>query len=273
MDDRELDARELKELNDRFASLSPLPLLRWILDRYPGSVALASSLGPEDLLLTHLLAQTGRPAQVFVLDTGRLHEESYETLERCRQLYGSKLSFEIYFPKSEALERMVKEKGLFSFYESLENRHECCAIRKVEPLGRALAGLKAWVSGLRRQQLATRTEIALIERDLAHGGILKLNPLANWSWDDLQKYITQEQVLVNPLQKRGYTSIGCAPCTRAIQPGEDIRAGRWWWETAADKECGLHLQLNEQNLQLKEQNLQLKEQNLQLNEQKAVKQK
>jgi phosphoadenosine phosphosulfate reductase len=209
------------------------------LELYHPSAALASSFSLEDCILMDLLARRRPAARVFALDTGRLDPETYECAEAMSARCG--LRVEWYFPQREPVEALEREKGLFSFRESVENRRECCGIRKVEPLGRALAGLRAWITGLRRGQGVTRTDLRVVEVDAAHGGIAKISPLAGWTLDRVKAYVRERKLPYNRLYDRGYTSIGCAPCTRAIRPGEDERAGRWWWESPDHKECGLHL--------------------------------
>jgi len=197
----------------------------------------ASSLAAEDMVLTDLILKAGLPIGIFSLDTGRLHPETLGMLDKVKETYGYEIA--VYRPDPAAVEQYVAQNGLNAFYDSVEMRRECCRVRKVEPLGRALAGNKAWVTGQRRAQSATRTELAVEEFDSAHG-LTKFNPLADWSEDDVWNYIRANGVPYNPLHDQGFPSIGCAPCTRAIQPGEDIRAGRWWWENPDSKECGLH---------------------------------
>lgn len=214
-------------------------LLRWALSRFGNRVALASSFGAEDMVVAHMLVRIDPTARVFTLDTGRLPQETYALMDRARERLGVKL--EVFFPDATAVERMVREKGLNLFYHSLEGRHECCRVRKVEPLGRALSGLDAWVTGLRREQAVTRREVLKAERDDEHGGMLKLNPLADWTNDQVWAYVKEHDVPVHPWHAKGYPSLGCLPCTRAVQPGEDARAGRWWWERPEQKECGLHV--------------------------------
>jgi phosphoadenosine phosphosulfate reductase len=203
-----------------------------------GPVKLACSFSVEDVVVIDLIRELNLPIGIFALDTGRLNEETYEVAEAVSERYG--VSIDWYFPEREAVEKLEREKGLFSFRASLENRHECCRIRKVEPLGRALAGLAGWVTGMRREQSVTRADIAPLEIDAAHGGILKINPLVSWTEAEVWAYAEKRRIPLNRLHKLGYPSIGCAPCTRAIKPGEHPRAGRWWWEDPENKECGLH---------------------------------
>jgi phosphoadenosine phosphosulfate reductase len=198
----------------------------------------ASSLAAEDMVLTDLILRAKLPIGVFTLETGRLHKETLTMVDRIREIYGYEVM--LYKPEPQAVETYVQQNGLNAFYDSVEMRKECCRIRKVEPLNRALAGNKAWITGQRRAQSTTRAELAVQEDDAAHG-MVKFNPLADWSEDDVWHYIRSNNVPYNALHDKGYPSIGCEPCTRAIQPGEDVRAGRWWWESADTKECGLHL--------------------------------
>jgi phosphoadenosine phosphosulfate reductase len=198
----------------------------------------ASSLAAEDMVLTDLILKAGLPIGIFSLETGRLHKETLEVLDKVKAHYGTEIA--LFRPQPELVEDYVSKNGLNAFYDSVEMRKECCRVRKVEPLGRALAGKQAWITGQRRAQSSTRTELAVQEDDTAHG-MAKFNPLADWSEQDVWQYIRDNNVPFNSLHERGYPSIGCEPCTRAIQPGEDIRAGRWWWENPESKECGLHL--------------------------------
>jgi phosphoadenosine phosphosulfate reductase len=202
-----------------------------------GGVALASSLSAEDQVLTALLAKIDAKIPVFTLDTGRLPQEIYNAMQATMERYGFR--YEILFPEAEAVETMTSRRGPNLFYESLESRRLCCRVRKVEPLRRRLAGLSGWICGLRREQAAMREKIRKIEWDGANG-LLKINPLADWTGEQVWDFIRANHVPYPALYDRGYTSIGCAPCTRAAQPGEDIRAGRWWWENPEHKECGLH---------------------------------
>jgi phosphoadenosine phosphosulfate reductase len=216
-------------------------ILGWAIRTYRSKIALASSFGAEDVVLIDMWWRIDPDVRVFTLDTGRLPEETYEVMERIRQRYG--IAVVTYFPKASAVEALEKEQGYYSFRRSVEERKHCCGIRKVEPLRRALASLGAWVTGLRREQAVSRTGVAVLEWDEAHG-LVKVNPLASWTESQVWAYIAKHDVPHNVLHDRGYPSIGCAPCTRAIQPGEDIRAGRWWWENPENKECGLHVEHN-----------------------------
>ena len=211
--------------------------LEAIVAEFPGS-AFASSLGAEDMVVTDAILSAGLPITVFTLETGRLHRETLDLLERVRSHYGHEI--EAFRPDPDAMARYVKEHGLNAFYESVDLRKRCCHIRKVEPLARALAGRNAWITGLRRTQSVTRTDLPLREHDPVHG-IPKFNPLADWSEAEVWACIRDRGVPYNALHDHGYPSIGCEPCTRAIRPGEDIRAGRWWWESSNAKECGLHV--------------------------------
>ncbi|MBC3868973.1 phosphoadenylyl-sulfate reductase [Undibacterium oligocarboniphilum] len=198
----------------------------------------ASSLAAEDMVLTDLILKSQLNIGIFSLETGRLHAETLGMLDKIRTTYGTEIL--LYKPDPAAVDTYVQQHGLNAFYDSVELRKECCRIRKVEPLKRALTGKKAWITGQRRAQSATRTELAVQEDDAAHG-MQKFNPLADWSEEDVWHYLRSNNVPYNPLHDKGYPSIGCEPCTRAIQPGEDIRAGRWWWENPESKECGLHV--------------------------------
>jgi phosphoadenosine phosphosulfate reductase len=199
--------------------------------------ALASSLGAEDMVLTDAILGGGIPIEIFTLDTGRLHPETLSMLERVRERYGYEIR--VYEPDANAVKRYVSELGLDAIYRSVELRRRCCEIRKVEPLGRALAGKSAWITGLRRTQSVTRADLPLKEFDPAYG-LWKFNPMAEWSEREVWEYLRSRDVPYNPLHDRGFRSIGCVPCTRPTAAGEDLRAGRWWWEDAQTKECGLH---------------------------------
>ncbi|MCX6368873.1 MAG: phosphoadenylyl-sulfate reductase [Armatimonadetes bacterium] len=205
---------------------------------YSDGLKLACSFGAEDVVLLDLISQSKLPISVFVLDTGRLHQETYDLWAQLNQRYGIKIV--AYTPQTEPLQQLLQLKGPGSFYHSIENRRECCQLRKVEPLSRALAEVKGWITGQRREQSVTRGRLPKLEVDAAHGSIAKLNPLADWTEAQVWEYIHAHRVPYNKLHDQGFPSIGCAPCTRAIEPGEDLRAGRWWWENPEQKECGLH---------------------------------
>lgn len=198
----------------------------------------ASSLAAEDMVLTDLILKAKLPIGIFSLETGRLHQETLAVLDKVKAHYNHDIT--LYHPQPEAVAQYVEQNGLNAFYDSVEMRRECCRIRKVEPLGRALASNKAWVTGQRRAQSTTRAELHVQEEDAAHA-MTKFNPLADWSEEDVWNYIRANDVPYNALHDQGYPSIGCEPCTRAVQPGEDVRAGRWWWENPDSKECGLHM--------------------------------
>jgi len=198
----------------------------------------ASSLAAEDMMLTDLILRAKLPIGIFTLETGRLHAETLGMIARIKETYGVDIA--IFRPDPSDVDTYVTQHGLNGFYDSVELRKECCRIRKVEPLKRALQGNKAWITGQRREQAATRTDLDVQEHDSAHG-MEKFNPLVDWTENDVWHYIRDNKVPYNPLHDKGYPSIGCEPCTRAIQPGEDVRAGRWWWEQPETKECGLHI--------------------------------
>lgn len=203
-----------------------------------GRTALASSLSAEDMVLTDLIVAEGLPITVFTLETGRLAPETLGMIDKIAAHWG--IPVDVYRPNPKAVAAYVTTNGRDAFYESVELRKACCGIRKVEPLKRALADKDAWVTGQRRDQSVTRVDLEVQEHDTVHG-IEKFNPLADWSWADVLAYVAARDVPINPLHARGYPSIGCDPCTRAIRPGEDPRAGRWWWEQSDSKECGLHV--------------------------------
>ncbi len=222
-------------------ALDPMILverLRFLANAYRGQIVFSTSFGIEDQVLTHLIFSNNIPIRVFTLDTGRNFQETYSTWQRTLEKYQAKV--EAFFPRTEAVEKLLKEKGANSFYESVENRKECCFIRKIEPLNRALKNQKLWVTGIRAEQSPNRNDMDFLEWDEAHQ-LIKFNPLFDWSFEEIKAFTDENGVPVNPLHKKGFVSIGCAPCTRAISEGEDFRAGRWWWEDASKKECGLHL--------------------------------
>jgi len=226
------------EWQKKLAGASPQEILAWAAEEFPsGKAAQSSSLGLEDMVITDMLMKLSSRFPVFTLDTGRLFQETYNLVEETRNRW--KLSMKVLFPDREALESLLAEKGPNSFYHSLENRKECCRIRKIDPLRRELANRDAWICGLRREQSVTRTGVEKVEWDDAFG-LVKINPLADWSEEECWQYVKDNHVPVHSLHRKGFPSIGCAPCTRAVKPGEDIRSGRWWWENPDSKECGLH---------------------------------
>lgn len=225
-------------LNTECAGMSAAELVKWAAVQFGHRLVVASSFGAEDVVLIDLAARAGVPVRIFTLDTGRLPQETYHVMDRLRERYD--LTFEVILPDAAALAELLTAKGANSFYASVENRRECCAVRKVEPLQRVLRTADAWMTGLRREQAVTRFGLAKVEFDLVNGGKLKFNPLADWSNDDVWAWIREYDVPYNALHDQGFPSIGCAPCTRAVRAGEDVRAGRWWWETPEQKECGLH---------------------------------
>ena len=221
-----------------FESKSAQEILKWSISEFGPKAGLASSFGMEDMVIIDVLSQLKGDITIFTLDTGRLHEETYEVMERARSKYG--VTIKVYFPNKEDVENLQRNKGFFSFRESMENRKECCSIRKIEPLNRALSNLDAWITGLRRDQGLTRVDVEKVAIDDNHNSILKINPLADWSLKMIEEYIKINDVPINALHKKNYPSIGCAPCTRSIEKGEDIRSGRRRWENPEHKECGLH---------------------------------
>lgn len=217
---------------------TPTEILKIGIEAARGPVKLACSFSVEDVVIIDMAGELGLPLGIFALDTGRLNEETYEVADAIVERYRVRIDW--YFPQHGAVEKLLREKGLFSFRESLPNRHECCHIRKVEPLSRALKGLSGWVTGLRRDQGVTRTDLLPIEIDTLNSGILKINPLLDWTEAQVWEYATARRIPTNRLHRQGYPSIGCAPCTRPVAPGEHPRSGRWWWENPENKECGLH---------------------------------
>jgi phosphoadenosine phosphosulfate reductase len=212
-------------------------IIYWAFQKWQRDIAIASSFGVEDVTLIHIAISQGIKPRVFFLDTGRLPRETYELVDRIRKLYG--IDVDVYVPETEAVQLLTSQKGHSSFYDSIDNRLECCEVRKTQPLKRALMGLDSWMTGLRREQSNGRAEVNAIQWD-ERNGLIKINPLADWSLDHLWTYVKDNKIPYNPLHDRGFPSIGCAPCTRAIGPGEPLRAGRWWWEDASLRECGLH---------------------------------
>lgn len=228
---------EISHLQTQLSALTIVEGLTLLAKKFPGKVAFSTSFGQEDQVITHLIFSQKLPIRVFTLDTGRLFAETYELFQQTRNRYEQ--SIETYFPDAKDVEQLLTQKGPLSFYDSVENRKECCSLRKVKPLKRALANTEIWVTGLRADQSQARQNLDALQWDNGFS-LLKYNPLIDWSYEQLMGYIQQENIDYNPLHDKGFVSIGCAPCTRAIEPGEDLRAGRWWWEQS-HKECGLHL--------------------------------
>jgi phosphoadenosine phosphosulfate reductase len=223
--------RELRELDIEKA----LTVLAY---RFPDKVIFSTSFGWEDQVLTHMIFSNHLPIKVFTLETGRLFPETYYVWNRTLEMYENQ-SIHAYYPDTDSLEKMVSQKGPNSFYESVENRKECCGIRKIEPLKRALAGNEIWITGIRAEQSPNRENMQGIEWD-SQNQIIKYHPLFDWTLEQVKTYIKENNIPYNPLHDKGFPSIGCAPCTRAVKEGEDFRAGRWWWEDQTKKECGLH---------------------------------
>jgi phosphoadenosine phosphosulfate reductase len=213
--------------------------LIFLSEKFKNRIAFSTSFGQEDQVITDLIFRNAIAIDIFTLDTGRMFEESYQLWNKTEKKYGKKIK--TFFPDMFEVEEMVNKKGVYSFYDSIENRQECCQIRKVKPLKRALENIDLWVTGLRIQQSVTREELALFENSETYKTI-KFNPLLNWTLEEVLKYIEEQKVPYNELHDKGFKSIGCSPCTRAITPGEDLRAGRWWWESRDKKECGLHVE-------------------------------
>jgi phosphoadenosine phosphosulfate reductase len=228
---------KVEQWNEMCAKMSPDEVLAYFLRVYGDRVALASSLGLEDQMLTDMILKTDRRARIFTIDTGRLFPETYSLIDKTNMSYGIRM--EVYFPENGPVEDFVRAGGINAFYESVERRRECCRIRKIQPLTRALSTLDAWICGLRQEQSVTRTGVRTVEWDEANG-LVKINPLAYVSERKVWEYVRANRVPYNVLHDRGFPSIGCCPCTRAVAPGEDVRSGRWWWENPEHKECGLH---------------------------------
>jgi len=227
----------IQELNKQFKNATAFEVLQFFLTEHKGNIAFASSLGAEDQAITEMIADIDKGAYIFTLDTGRMFPEFYDLLDYTCKRY--QITIDVFYPDAGNVESMVKKKGINLFYESVENRKLCCQIRKIYPLQRALSAVDFWISGLRQEQSVTRHNAQLVEWDETNKKI-KVNPLIGWTEDNVWEYIKQKNIPYNRLHDKGYPSIGCQPCTRAVEPGEDIRAGRWWWEEPVHKECGLH---------------------------------
>lgn len=232
-----MTSTDISAIRSKVANKSPEEVISWFLNEYKGKIALSNSMGAEDQALTHMICQIDSSTPIFTLDTGRIFPETYDLIDRTNQRYG--INIQVYFPKNEEVQKMVNKNGVNLFFNSIENRKQCCNTRKMEPLKRAFKGLDVWICGLRREQSVTRTEMQLVEWD-KNNGLLKLNPLIDWTEEQMWDYIKKNNIPYNKLHDQGFPSIGCQPCTRAIEEGEDIRAGRWWWENPDSKECGLH---------------------------------
>lgn len=231
------DENTIRRWNQEFNHKSPDEILRFFLGHFKDKIALSSSLGIEDQVLIRMVSKINKNTRIFTLDTGRLFPETYDLIERTANKYD--IHIQVFFPDAREVEKMVYEKGINLFYESVENRKLCCAVRKLRPLVRAIEGLDAWITGLRKEQSETRNNLHVVEWD-ENNGLIKINPLLQWTEEEVKDYIDAHNIPYNPLYNKGYASIGCQPCTRAIEPGETLRAGRWWWENAEAKECGLH---------------------------------
>ncbi len=228
---------KVNDLNSRIKTAHEA--LQWASDNLHPRIAKASSFGAEDSVVMNIMLKINPKFRFFTLDTGRLPQETYDIMDVVRKKYD--IVIEVLFPDAKEVEDMVREKGPNLFYESVNNRQLCCEIRKVHPINRILSTLDGWITGLRHDQTETRDSIAIFQLDSGHGGILKINPIINWTWDQIQDYIIKNDLPQNSLIKQGYPSVGCEPCTRPIKPGENVRAGRWWWEKSGNKECGLHI--------------------------------
>ena len=228
---------KIEELNHQAQGMSAEQIIRLSHKEFGERFVFASSLSEEDQVMTDLISKIDQSIELFTLDTGRLFQETYELLSKTQKKY--QMPFKVYYPDNEAVENMVQNHGINLFYESVANRKLCCGVRKVEPLKRALKNVDAWMVGLRRQQSVTRSSLDIFEWDEANEKI-KISPLADWSLKEVRNYIKENNIDVKKKKKKGFISIGCASCTRAVKKGEDIRAGRWWWEAPEHKECGLH---------------------------------
>lgn len=227
--------------SDAMESMSADEILSWAVGKFHPRLTLSASFGaPEGMILIDMLHRIDPTSRVFVLDTGRMHSATYDLIDRIRDRYGK--SVEVVFPDSTDVETMVREKGMNHFYESQENRKLCCQIRKVQPMRRHLKGFDAYITGLRRDQNLNRIGTKKVEIDVGNGGLVKINPLADWKHEQVLAYVGEHQVPINRLHREGFPSVGCEPCSRAVGPGDDPRAGRWWWENDDVKECGLHVQ-------------------------------
>src|SRR5687768_5624806 len=234
----ELNRNNIPELLHLIRGLNTADALRKLTDLFPGKVTFSTSFSFEDQLISHDILSNQLDISIFTLDTGRLFPETYSVWSRTNEKYNTRIM--PYYPDTEDIQRFVKERGPNAFYESVDNRKTCCHIRKVEPLSRALKGNAVWVTGLRAEHSMTRQGLEVMEWDEINQ-VIKFHPILHWTTEEVKQYIDKENIPYNPLHDKGFLSIGCAPCTRAIRPGEDFRAGRWWWEDNSKKECGLHI--------------------------------
>lgn len=229
-------AEQINKLNNDLKT--PQEVLKWAIDNLHPKIAMASSFGAEDAAIIDMMMKINPKARIFTLDTGRLNQETYDVMDEIRNKYN--INIEVMFPDQNEVEQMVRVNGMNLFYQSMGNRKLCCGIRKVHPLNKMLVTLDGWITGLRNDQTQNRAGAKKIEIDDQHNGMIKINPIIDWSWEQTWDYIKTNNIPYNKLHDKGYPSIGCEPCTRAIKPGEPLRAGRWWWETDPEKECGLH---------------------------------
>ncbi|MFA7091706.1 MAG: phosphoadenylyl-sulfate reductase [Arcobacteraceae bacterium] len=227
----------VNQLNEQLSHLTSQEILEYFLKKYQGKIALSSSFGAEDQVLTHMMLDIDKTANIFTLDTGRLPYETYSVMDNTNLKYGIKVN--VFFPEAKDIEALYSNQGINGFYESIENRKACCFVRKIRPLQRALKDLEVWVTGVRASQSVTREQMQLVEYD-ENNSVIKVNPLLLWSEKEVWDFIKEHKVPYNKLHDQGYPSIGCAPCSRAVKENEDIRSGRWWWENPEHKECGLH---------------------------------
>ncbi len=232
-----MQSGKVEEYRDALREASPEAVLSYMNDQHPGKIMFSSSMSADDQIITHMLTGIVKNPAIFTLDTGRLFYETYDLIEKTNARYG--IDIRVMFPDRQAVEQMIKEKGINLFYYSVENRKRCCHVRKIEPLQRAIKGYEVWITGLRREQSPTRNDLYVADWD-ENNQVIKVNPLLEWSEEQVWDYIHAHDIPYNPLHDNGYPSLGCKPCTRPVLPGEDIRAGRWWWEQPETKECGLH---------------------------------
>ena len=228
----------IKILNNKFKESTSKEILEYFLTTYKDKAALSSSFGLEDQILTHMMLSLDKKARIFTLDTGRLHPQTYDVMDATNLKY--EINVDVYFPNNTKIEELYKKQGVNGFYESIQNRKTCCFVRKIEPLKRALNELDVWITGLRISQSVTRENLNIVEYDEVNK-VIKVNPLLNWSEEEVWEFVKKNKIPYNSLHDEGYPSIGCAPCTRAIEIGAGVRSGRWWWENPEHKECGLHL--------------------------------